>query len=139
MSRITIADFVARTQRTTPLSVMLGLQVERLEHGFASVRLPFRGDFVRAGGTIAGPLQMALADYALYGAIMTVAEHGEGAVTSNLNFTFLRRPPQADIIAEARIIRPGRRLIYGEVMIYSDGQPEPVAHATGTYALPTPP
>lgn len=136
MSRISIADFVALTARTTPLSATLGMQVEELGRGTARIRLPFRHDFVRAGGTVAGPLQMALADFTLYAVIMSVAEHGEGAVTSSLTMNFLRRPPPADVIAEGRLIRSGRRLAYGEATLFSDGDPEPVAHATGTYAMP---
>jgi acyl-coenzyme A thioesterase PaaI-like protein len=67
---------------------------------------------------------------------MSVAENGEGAVTSNLNTTFMRRPKPAAVIAEARLIRCGKRLAYGEVTMFSEGDQEPVAHATGTYALP---
>jgi uncharacterized protein (TIGR00369 family) len=92
---------------------------------------------MRAGGTVSGPAMMMLADYALYAVIMSVAENGEGAVTSNLNTTFLRRPKPAAVIAEARLIRCGKRLAYGEVTMFSEGdEEEPVAHATGTYALP---
>jgi uncharacterized protein (TIGR00369 family) len=136
MSRLTAQEFAELTRRTTPLAAVFGLEVEALEAGRARVRLPFRSDFIRAGGTVSGPAMMMLADYALYAVIMSVAELGEGAVTSNLNATFLRRPPPVDVIADARLIRCGKRLAYGEVTLFSDGEGEPVAHATGTYALP---
>jgi uncharacterized protein (TIGR00369 family) len=136
MSRLTAQEFAELTKRTTPLAAVFGLEVELLEAGRARVRLPFRSDFIRAGGTVSGPAMMMLADYALYAVIMSVAELGEGAVTSNLNTTFLRRPPPVDVIADARLIRCGKRLAYGEVTMFSDGEAEPVAHATGTYALP---
>lgn len=136
MSRISAARFMELTKKTTPLAEVFGLEVEVLEAGRARVRLPFRSDFMRAGGTVSGPAMMMLADYALYAVIMSVAENGEGAVTSNLNTTFLRRPRGAAMIAEARLIRCGKRLAYGEVTMFSDGEEEPVAHATGTYALP---
>lgn len=136
MSRLTARQFADLTRKTTPLAAVFGLEVEMLEAGRARVRLPFRGEFVRAGGTVSGPAMMMLADYALYAVIMSVAESGEGAVTSNLNTTFLRRPLAVDVIAEARLIRCGKRLAYGEATLFSDGETEPVAHATGTYALP---
>ena len=137
MSRISAAKFMENTRKTTPLAEVFGLDVEVLEAGRARVRLPFRGDLMRAGGTVNGPAMMMLADYSLYAVIMSVAENGEGAVTSNLNTTFLRRPKPAAVIADARLIRCGRRLAYGEVTMYSEGaEAEPVAHATGTYALP---
>jgi hypothetical protein len=34
------------------------------------VRLPFRSDFMRAGGTVSGPAMMMLADYSLYAVIL---------------------------------------------------------------------
>lgn len=136
MSRLSIDDFVSITRKTTPLAAVFGMEVERLEAGIATVRLPFRTDFVRAGGTVSGPAMMALADYALYAVIMSVAENGEMGVTANLNMNFLRRPRPADIRAEARLIRCGKRLAYGEVTLFSEGDDEPVAHATGTYAFP---
>ena len=136
MSHWSIAEFVARTRETTPLAAAFGLEVEKLESGLARVRLPFRAEFVRAGGTVSGPAMMMLADYALYAAVMSAAEQGELGLTANLNITFLRRPAPRDVIAEARLIRCGRRLAYGEVVLFSDSEQEPVAHATGTYSIP---
>lgn len=61
-----------------------------------------------------------------------------GSATRNLNVSFLRRPALADLIAEGRIIRRGRRLAVGEATIYSDGARDPVAHVTATYAMAPP-
>jgi acyl-coenzyme A thioesterase PaaI-like protein len=58
------------------------------------------------------------------------------AVTVSLNVQFLRKPRQADLIAEATVLKHGRRLIVGQVLLYSDGEAEPVAHVTGSYAVP---
>ncbi len=58
------------------------------------------------------------------------------AVTSNLSIHFLRRPGPVDLIAEGRALKFGRRLAVLEVTIHSDGDPDAVAHVTGTYALP---
>ena len=58
------------------------------------------------------------------------------AVTTTLNINFLRKPGPADLIAEGRVLKLGRRLAVIEVTIYSAGDAEPVAHATGTYSLP---
>jgi len=58
------------------------------------------------------------------------------AVTTNLNINFLRKPGKGDLIAEARLLKIGKRLAVGEVGIFSDGLPEPVAHVTSTYSIP---
>jgi uncharacterized protein (TIGR00369 family) len=60
------------------------------------------------------------------------------AVTTSLNINFLRKPAQRDLVAEARLIKLGKRLAVGEVEIYSDGEEEMVSHATATYSIPPP-
>jgi len=60
----------------------------------------------------------------------------ELAVTTSLNINFLRKPPQEDVIAEGRILKLGKRLAVGEVLLYSASSDEPVAHVTGTYSIP---
>jgi acyl-coenzyme A thioesterase PaaI-like protein len=56
-------------------------------------------------------------------------------VTSNLSINFLLRPDPVDVVAEAKLIRVGRRLAYAEVALYSVGRDDIIAHATGSYAL----
>jgi acyl-coenzyme A thioesterase PaaI-like protein len=60
----------------------------------------------------------------------------ELAVTTNLNINFLRRPEPADAIADCRILKLGKRLAVLDVTLLSDGEDEPIAHATGTYSIP---
>ena len=57
-------------------------------------------------------------------------------MTTNLNINFLRKPPPADLIGEARLIKLGKRLAVGEVAISSQGESDLVAHAVGTYSIP---
>jgi uncharacterized protein (TIGR00369 family) len=81
---------------------------------------------------------MLLADTAVYAAILTTIGAVALAVTTNLNINFLRKPePNLDLIGESWLMKVGKRLIVGEVKIYSENDPEPVAHATCTYSLPT--
>ena len=90
---------------------------------------------IRPGGTISGPAMFTLADFAVYVALIaTLGEPAIPAVTSNLNITFLRRPPPEAIRAEAEVIRLGRRLAYAEVRMRSQGETEMIAHATASYA-----
>jgi uncharacterized protein (TIGR00369 family) len=79
---------------------------------------------------------MTLADLAMYMAVLAMIGPVALAVTTNLNINFLRKPGQADVIAEARLLKLGKRLAVGEVTMYSEGDPEPVAHATVTYSIP---
>jgi acyl-coenzyme A thioesterase PaaI-like protein len=59
------------------------------------------------------------------------------AVTTNLSFNFVRRPKPRDLIGECRLLKLGCILAVGEVVVRSDGENELVAHATGTYSIPS--
>ncbi|MFQ5955443.1 MAG: PaaI family thioesterase, partial [Kiloniellales bacterium] len=137
MAQISIEEFHQLSRRSLPLAQMFGFRVERLEPGSVTARMPFDDNHLRPGGTIAGPSIMALADYAMYAVVMSLIGRAEPAVTTNLSCNFLRRPGPADLIAEARILKLGRRLAVGEVTLYSEGGDEPVAHVTATYSIPS--
>jgi len=87
---------------------------------------------------VAGPLLMGLADFAIYVAVLSVIGRVELAVTTNLTCNFLRRPKPKDVIGEARLLKVGKRLAYGEVSLLTEGEEDdgPVAHVTATYSIP---
>jgi uncharacterized protein (TIGR00369 family) len=113
-----------------------GLIIEELWHGGARVRQQFREALLRPGGTISGPTMMALADFAMYCAVLAAVGQAHQAATVNFTINFLRRPEPGDLIAEARLMKLGRRLAIGEVTLRSDRIDDPVAHATMTYSIP---
>lgn len=113
-----------------------GLTIERVEYANIRVRRHFQEGYLRPGGTISGPTMMELADFAMYVAVFSAIGPQPLAVTTNLNINFLRKPAQADLIADARLMKVGKRLAVGEVTIYSDGSDDPVAHVTSTYSIP---
>ena len=79
---------------------------------------------------------MALADFAMYVAVLASIGPVPLAVTTNLNINFLRKPAPRDLIGGGRLLKLGKRLAVGEVTIRSDGEEEPVAHVTSTYSIP---
>ena len=113
-----------------------GLAIEALWDGGCRVRQRYREASIRPGGTISGPTMMALADFAMYVAVLAAIGPVPLAVTINFNINFLRRPEQRDVIADARVMKLGKRLAVMDVSIYSDGVDEPVAHVTSTYSIP---
>ncbi|NIJ39934.1 uncharacterized protein (TIGR00369 family) [Parvibaculum indicum] len=104
--------------------------------GTTRLHLPFHDRNLRPGGTLSGPSLMALADYAMYAVVLAHIGPVELAVTTNLNINFLRKPDPADVYADARLLKLGRRLAVGEVSIEQEGQDGPVAHVTTTYSIP---
>ena len=102
----------------------------------ARMRMDYHERHIRPGGTISGPSMMALADLALYAAILAHIGPVALAVTTSLNFNFLRKPEQRALIADCRLLKLGKRLAVGEVSIFSEGSSDVVCHATGTYSIP---
>ncbi len=92
---------------------------------------------IRPGGTISGPAMFTLADVAVYLAILTMVGPRLLAVTTNCAIDFMRKPAAGrDLIAETRLLKLGRALAVGDVLIYSEGLEPPVARASLTYAIP---
>jgi len=136
-ARITIEELHDLARDHVPIAGQMGLVVDRVARGEATVRVPYRDRFLRPGGTISGPVLMAAADFAMYAAVMSLIGRVELAVTTNLNINFLRRPAPVDLVARARILKLGQRLAVGEVLVYSEGDDaEPVAQVTSTYSIP---
>ncbi|MCA0404675.1 MAG: PaaI family thioesterase [Proteobacteria bacterium] len=110
--------------------------IEAVGPGTCTVRLKYDKRYLRPGGTLSGPSMMELADFALYVAVLSVVGRVELAVTTNLSINFLSKPEKADLLAETRLLKAGKRLCVGEVTIFSEGQAAPVAHVAGTYSVP---
>jgi uncharacterized protein (TIGR00369 family) len=113
-----------------------GYCIEEVWFGGCRIRKSFSERSLRPGGTISGTTMMALADFAPYVAILASIGWVPLAVTINLSINFLRKPPAVDLLAEARLIKLGKRLAVADVGIRSAGEDELVAHATSTYSIP---
>lgn len=111
-------------------------EIEELWHGGCRVRRSHHEKSLRPGGTVSGPIMMALADFTMYLAVLSAIGWRPLAVTTNLTINFLKRPAARDLIAQARLIKLGKRLAVGEVGIRADGDDELVAHVTATYSIP---
>lgn len=109
---------------------------ESFQRGRARLRLAYDEAFVRPGGTISGPTLFALADLALYAAVLSEVGPVPLAVTTDMTIHFLRRPSPAALVADATILKAGQKLVYGQIGISSEADDALVCHATGTYAVP---
>ena len=110
--------------------------IEKAEPMLARVHLPYHDRHLRPGGTISGPAMFALADCALYIAVLASIGWAPMAVTTNLSINFLSKPEPGDLVADCRLLKLGKKLAVGEVYMRSAGKEDIVAHATGTYSIP---
>lgn len=104
----------------------------------ATVRMIATDADLRPGGTVSGPAIFALADCAYYIATLAMIGPQPLTVTSNCSIDFLRKPDPGPLFAEARILKLGRKLCVGDVLITSEGCANTVARASLTYAVPSP-
>lgn len=111
--------------------------VERADSDGVVLRLVVEARHLRPGGTVSGPAMFGLADVAMYLAILSRIGPVALAVTTNCSIDFMRKPAAGrDLLAHARVLKLGKTLAVGDVLIFSDGQAEPVARAGLTYAIP---
>lgn len=137
MSNVSIEEFREFATRHVPLTKKLGFVIDSLNERECLVRAKYQDDFLRPGGTISGPIMMALADFAMYGAIIGRAGEVQQAVTASFNINFLIRPEPGDIVARAQVLKMGKRLAVGTVDLLGNQDNQLVAHATCTYSLPS--
>ncbi len=113
------------------------IAIERADGKTCRVREAYNEAMLRPGGTVSGPTLMALSDVAMYVVLLSAIGPVGLAVTTNLSINFLSKAPAGhDVIAEARLMKLGKRLAVGEVTLYSAAGSEPVAHVTSTYSIP---
>jgi acyl-CoA thioesterase len=109
--------------------------VESIDPGVARVRLPVRPELLRPGGVFQGAAAMCLADVAMWLALVSLGAPPTTTVTLEEKTSYLRGA-RTDITSEARVLKNGRRIMYGEASTY-DAAGELVAHHTLTYARAT--
>lgn len=111
--------------------------IDRLTPEGVIMRLKVEDRHLRPGGTVSGPSMFALADVAVYIAILSRIGPVALAVTTGASLDFLRKPEAGrDLVGEARLLKLGARLAVGDVLIRSESSQEAVARATMTYSVP---
>lgn len=112
-------------------------EVLEVEPAHSLLRLAVSEEHLRPGGTVSGPTMMALADVALYVAILSKIGPVALAVTTDFTCHFLNKPQAgAALLAHATLLKQGKRLVIGEVEIFSEGSDDPVAHVVASYSVP---
>jgi uncharacterized protein (TIGR00369 family) len=131
---MTPAEMQRVLREGVPLAEAWQVAVLAVGEGTAELRLPATPDLLRPGGTISGPALMGLADMAMWVALLSLTGGRDESLTANLAITFLRPPGARAVTALARVIKRGRTLSYGEVILRGDGEEAACAHVTTSWA-----
>ncbi len=136
-SRITVEQFMALLAAGMPAATRMAFDVVTLERGHVVLRFTADAGDLRPGGTVSGPTLFALADLAMYAATLSAVGPVPLAVTTDATVHFLRRPPAGKLLARARLLKEGARLVVGDVLVFPEGaEAESAMHAVMTYSVP---
>ncbi len=114
--------------------------IDDLTEESITMRLKVENRHLRPGGTVSGPSMFALADVLVYAMVLARIGRQALAVTTNCSLDFMRKPAAgADLIGRCTLLKLGRALAVGDVLMYSEGSDKPVARATMTYSIPPKP
>jgi uncharacterized protein (TIGR00369 family) len=137
-ARMTVAELDAFLRAELPHAFRYeSFSIEHADGRTCRIRQGVDETMLRPGGTVSGATLMALADCAMYVVLLSAIGPVGLAVTTNLNINFLRKGSAGqDVLAEARLLKLGKRLAVGEVILLSGTSPDPIAHVTATYSIP---
>ncbi len=108
---------------------LLDLKLEEVERGRAVMRMPYRSEITNGTGAVHGGAIVSLCDTVFYVALASIYGREQDTTTVALQCNFLAPAgPPHDLVAEARVLRAGRRICYGEVYVRSGDKI--VAHST---------
>ena len=132
MSKVDLENFL---EKEFP-QVSNNFKILNTKPNYLSMLMHISDEHLRPGGTVSGPTMFLLADVSFYLATLSMIGPKSLTVTTNCSINFLRKPNISDLISETRVLKIGKTLSVGDVLIYSEGIKEPVAHASFTYSIP---
>jgi len=132
MSKVDLENFL---EKEFP-QVSSNFKILNTKPNSLSMLMHISDEHLRPGGTVSGPTMFLLADVSFYLATLSMIGPKSLTVTTNCSINFLRKPNISDLISETRVLKIGKTLSVGDVLIYSEGIKEPVAHASLTYSIP---
>ena len=113
----------------------LGLQVEEAIESGVVMRLPTSDRLARSGGMLCGQAMMAAADTAMVLALIQHFGEFRPCTTVQLSSSFLRPLSGQDALIEARVLRAGKALAFGEIELRGADDGKSVCRVSTTYAL----
>jgi uncharacterized protein (TIGR00369 family) len=113
----------------------LGIRFETVSPEGVRLVMPLSARLYRTGGTVCGQALMALADTAMVFAVAAASGGMRPMTTVSQTTHFMRAIAGADTVAAARLLRLGRTMAFGDVVLSAAGAAEPAAHVSSSYAL----
>jgi len=120
MPQVYLKKLQMEGQTVNPLFTFLEVTIEKISKEKAILRLPFRNDFIQGAGVLAGGIMATLADEAMAHVVLANLQTGENTATIEMNIRYLKAIARGDIIAEAVLLKKGKRVITVQADILDD-------------------
>ncbi|MDF1822163.1 MAG: PaaI family thioesterase [Alcanivoracaceae bacterium] len=119
-----------------PFQKLLGIEIIAVAKNMAKVRLPFRPELVGCGNAFHGGALGSFLD--LTGALAAWSGHdirnGMKAATVSMTINYLSAA-QASVIAHAKAVKRGKKLIFCELSLNEETSDKTVANGTMIYLI----
>ena len=137
MPHLTVEQFNALMRAEIPIAAFLGITALEIGAGTAVLRLPYTPAALRPGGVQSGPSLMALADLAMYAAVMSAYGNEPRVLSSDLSMNFLRRAPHASLLGRCTVLGVEvKRALARTEIVPEAGDGRTVCLVTANYAIP---
>jgi uncharacterized protein (TIGR00369 family) len=123
---------IEKALATVPFARLLGIELEKVAPGSATLGFDIRDDLKQNNGVVHGGAIASLVDTATAFAIISLLPPDEKATTADLTISYLRPLRRGRAHSTARVIRAGRRLIVVSAELVDDAG-ELIATALTTY------
>ncbi len=124
-------------QNVMPVNKLLGIEIQKLEKGYAEVRVPFQekfvGDFQR--GLWHGGILASVADTTGGLVALSMAKPGDQVNTVDMRIDYLHGAVEADVFGKAELVKSGKRIIVADVKLFQEHQDEPVVVARCAFSI----
>jgi acyl-CoA thioesterase len=123
-------------RKANPFFCLTGIDVVKAEPGIAVLTMPVRQDMYNGVGWLQGGMLVAIADEAMALALYPLLEKNEGIVTIAESTSFIKGVQKGTVLAEARVIKKGRRVAFMEAEVWADdGEKVLLSRTTASFAI----
>jgi len=124
-------------QNVMPVNKLLGIEIQKLEKGYAEVRVPFQekfvGDFQR--GLWHGGILASVADTTGGLVALSMSKPGDQVNTVDMRIDYLHGAIEADVYGKATLVKSGKRIIVADVELFQKHKSEPVVVARCAFSI----
>jgi len=131
-----LEDLRTKGQAANPFFCLMGIDVAHEGGGRAALKMMIRPDMYNGDGWLQGGMLAAIADESMALALFTLLPPDAKIVTIAESTSFIRPVKEGMIVAEAQVIKKGRRVGFLECSVRMDDAEKTVlARTTASFAI----